>query len=209
MFNNIYRILWHSCTTIMVVSLFINIAEVKASYFDSVYETLETGVTKCAQAVKVDKIIQDQLLPGTWCLYDKNVAVFDGSKVELSCLDGVILDGEYIEKQPGGLAVVLFHGNGNSYENWHGLKFFTDRKINILAFSIRGYGNSQGTRDEIAYSSALDIEAALRFLIQEKNIPKENIMSYGKSLGGGYATYAARYFGIPPVLDHTFTNIGS
>jgi len=119
-----------------------------------------------------------------------------------------LLDGEYIEKQPRGPSVILFHGNGMTYEDWHGLEFFTDRNINILAFSFRGYGNSQGTTDEIAYSSALDIEASLRFLIQNKNVPQENIMSYGASLGGGYATYAARYFGIPTVLSNTFTRIG-
>lgn len=118
-----------------------------------------------------------------------------GQLTELCCLDGIILRAHWREVQAGGKTMLLFHGNGMISDEYEATaEWFAQKGYNSLAFTIRGYPGSEGSSDELPVASVLDTEAAIRFLVQDKQIPYEKICAYGYSLGGFYATYAARHF---------------
>lgn len=121
----------------------------------------------------------------------------NGQLTELCCLDGIILRAHWREVQEGGKTMLLFHGNGMISDEYEATaEWFAQKGYNSLAFTIRGYPGSEGSSDELPVASALDTEAAIRFLVQDKQIPYDKICAYGYSLGGFYATYAARHFPI-------------
>ena len=70
----------------------------------------------------------------------------------------------------------------------------------------RGYGRSEGEPSEDGIYR--DAEAVWQWLVNTKKVAPENIVLYGKSLGGGPATeLAVRYSAGALVLQSTFTSI--
>lgn len=178
--------------------------ETGGGLFNTLNKGLEYGISKAARLVGVDNWIQSELTPGTQWESSKH----KGESVKFMTLDDIELEGEFISiDSPNGSTIIMFHGNGGA--NWPDLNFFLNKKLNVLIYSFRGYGTVANKPYEIAYSSALDTEAAIRFLVDKKKIPQNKIMGYGLSMGSGYATFAARHFNIPIILDHPFSTIGN
>ena len=75
----------------------------------------------------------------------------------------------------------------------------------VFAYDYRGYGTSDGTPSETnAYE---DAEAAYQYLTQILKVAPQDILVYGKSLGGGSATELARRHPVGGViLESTFTS---
>lgn len=98
--------------------------------------------------------------------------------------DGIRLNGWFIPARDNKPTVVFAHGNGgNLGDRWTVMRMFTDRGYGFLAFDYRGYGNSQGIPEEQGLYR--DMEAASRFLADEKQIPVQNQIALGGSLGSG------------------------
>ena len=121
--------------------------------------------------------------------------------------DGVRLHGWYV---PGSRDVTFlwFHGNaGNISHRLSNLKEMHDElAVNILIFDYRGYGQSRGTPSE--QGTYLDAMAALGYLRTREDVPIDQIVYYGRSLGGAIAVELAAQE--PPyglVLESSFPSV--
>jgi fermentation-respiration switch protein FrsA (DUF1100 family) len=100
--------------------------------------------------------------------------------------DGETLHAWFIMAKKPAATVLYCHGNaGNISHRLHRVKFFNDMGINVLIFDYRGYGKSSGRPGEKGLYH--DAQAAYDYLIAEKNIKSQDLMVYGKSLGGAVA----------------------
>lgn len=172
------------------------------------HDLVEETSLRSFQFAGLDKVVKQAMIPMEG---EPNFWPQDwGTPITITCLDNVNLSGHWIQggKNPLGPTVILFHGNGmtsDSYEPW--ARCFQEYGYNVLAATIRGYPGSEGSSDLIKKSSALDVEGIIRYATQELKIPKSNLALYGFSLGGPYATYGARYFQIPVILQNTLTSV--
>ncbi len=83
----------------------------------------------------------------------------------------------------GEVPVILFcHGNaGNISHRLDNIKFLLERGLPVFIFDYRGYGKSAGRPSETGlYRDGL---AAYDFLVNQKNIPADRIVLFGRSLG--------------------------
>ncbi|HEY2964171.1 MAG TPA: alpha/beta hydrolase [Pyrinomonadaceae bacterium] len=107
--------------------------------------------------------------------------------------DGVRLHGWYFAttNPPDAGTIIYFHGNGGNIRNVGWLaQSLAKRGFNVLLFDYRGYGVS----DETAADEAglyLDGEAALSYVVNEKDASPNRIVLYGQSLGTAVATQTA------------------
>jgi fermentation-respiration switch protein FrsA (DUF1100 family) len=111
--------------------------------------------------------------------------------VDFETQDGVRLSGWWLPvcKQRG---VVLFcHGNaGNVSHRLDSLLIFNRLRLSTFIFDYRGYGNSCGRPSE--GGTYLDAKAAWNYLVQKRKIPPEDIIVFGRSLGGSIAAWLAQ-----------------
>ncbi len=87
----------------------------------------------------------------------------------------------------GAAKTVLFcHGNGgNISHRLETAEFITGLGVNILLFDYRGYGRSDGSPSESKVYA--DAEACYRWLLSEKGVLPQDIVVFGRSLGGAVA----------------------
>jgi fermentation-respiration switch protein FrsA (DUF1100 family) len=105
--------------------------------------------------------------------------------------DGLELSGWYIYSDDSDLTVLFCHGNGgNIMHRLDSINFLYKLGLNCFIFDYRGYGNSEGKPAEDG--TYLDADAAYRWLTKEKKISPENIIIFGRSLGGSIAAELAR-----------------
>lgn len=88
--------------------------------------------------------------------------------------------------------VVLFcHGNaGNIGDRLNTIRTFVSLGLDVLIFDYHGYGESEGKPGENeTYLAAL---AAWEHLTLTRGVPPNRIVVFGRSLGGGVASWLAR-----------------
>jgi len=104
--------------------------------------------------------------------------------------DGLDLSGWYIPVKNSKLTVLFCHGNGgNMAHRLDSINIFHDLGLNCFIFDYRGYGDSLGKpSEEGTYTDAM---AAYKWLIEEKKMPAEDIIIFGRSLGGSIAAQLA------------------
>ncbi|MCK4553649.1 alpha/beta hydrolase [Candidatus Parcubacteria bacterium] len=104
--------------------------------------------------------------------------------------------------------VLFFHGNaGNLTDRAFRLEIFNKLGLNALIIDYRGYGKSSGKikKEQDLYIDGL---AAWEFLTKDKNIAEENIILWGRSLGGGVACELAQNQDVSAViLEATFYSL--
>ena len=111
-------------------------------------------------------------------------------QVELTTSDNIKLDAWYIPAAQAKFTVLFCHGNaGNIGHRLDSLAIFHSLGLNCLIFDYRGYGNSGGRPSETG--TYLDARAAWDWLVENKKIPAENIIIFGRSLGGAVAANLA------------------
>ena len=104
--------------------------------------------------------------------------------------DGIELHGWYIPNRASKSVVLFFHGNaGNISHRGESVAIFHRLGLNVFIFDYRGYGRSQGRPSEQGLYS--DAAAAWDYLIGTRGIARENIILFGRSLGGVVATKLA------------------
>lgn len=90
-------------------------------------------------------------------------------------------------KNPKGV-IVYFHGNSDNLHRWGKIAAeFTDYDYDVLVLDYRGYGKSSGPRNE----EYLNSDSQFAFDFAKKYYGEENIIIYGRSLGGAFATKIA------------------
>ena len=111
--------------------------------------------------------------------------------VDFETQDGVRLSGWWLPvcKHRG---VVLFcHGNaGNISYRLDSLLIFNRLRLSTLIFDYRGYGKSRGKPSE--RGTYLDAKAAWNYLAETRKIPSQDIIIFGRSLGGSIAAWLAQ-----------------
>jgi uncharacterized protein len=128
--------------------------------------------------------------------------------IELITEDGLHLHSWYLPApgDPRG-TVIITHGNGGNISHRLGVaRFWLRRDLNVLLLGYRGYGRNPGSPSEAGFQ--LDADAAWRWLTETRGEPPQRIICFGRSLGGGTASYLAhRYQPAGLVLESTFTSV--
>ncbi len=114
----------------------------------------------------------------------------DFENVDLQTSDGLKLAGWYIPVKKSAFTILFCHGNGgNIMHRLDSINIFNDLGLNCFIFDYRGYGNSQGKPTE--KGTYLDAQAAYTWLTDVKKIPPDNIIIFGRSIGGCIAAQLA------------------
>ena len=126
--------------------------------------------------------------------------------ITLTTADNVQLHGWYIPHQEAIHTLLFFHGNaGNISHRRESIEIFHRLGLNVFIIDYRGYGRSQGRPSEQGlYRDAL---AAWDYLTSKKHISHEQILIFGRSLGGAVATdLAARVQSAGLIVESSFSS---
>jgi len=130
----------------------------------------------------------------------------DFEDVVFKSADGLDLSGWYIPAKNPRLTLLFCHGNGgNMAHRLDSIKIFHNLGLNCFIFDYRGYGDSRGKpSEEGTYTDAM---AAYKWLIEEKKMPAEDIIIFGRSLGGSIAAQlASRVEAGTLIVESAFTS---
>jgi fermentation-respiration switch protein FrsA (DUF1100 family) len=162
---------------------------------------------------------QDQLLfqPSSRLLATPDDAGMSYETVTLDTDDGETLHGWWIpapdvsrETSPDASAehtLLFFHGNaGNISGRLESVQQFHQLGLNVLIVDYRGYGQSTGSPSEEGIYR--DAEACWAYLTETQNVVPQDVVVFGRSMGGGAATWIAsqRRPGAV-ILESVFTNV--
>lgn len=120
--------------------------------------------------------------------------------------DGLRLNGWYIPAENSQFTVIFCHGNGgNIMHRLDSINIFYNLGLSCFVFDYRGYGSSEGKPGE--EGTYLDVEAAYEWLTKEKKISPNDIIIFGRSLGGSIATQlASKVQARALIIESTFTS---
>ncbi len=126
--------------------------------------------------------------------------------VTLNTADNVQLHGWYIPYQQSKQVLLFFHGNaGNIAYRRDSIEVFHRLGLNVFIIDYRGYGKSGGKPSEQGLYQ--DASAAWRYLTDEKGFSGNQILIFGRSLGGAVAARLAS--GVQArglILESTFSS---
>jgi fermentation-respiration switch protein FrsA (DUF1100 family) len=124
----------------------------------------------------------------------------------LKSLDGTKLSALYLPNPTSKYTILYAHGNAEDLGDIR--QILEDLKqlgFSVFAYDYRGYGTSQGIPTE--QNAYKDIDTAYNYLTQVLKVAPQNIIVYGRSVGGGSAVdLAARKAVAGLVLESTFTS---
>ncbi|MEN9222558.1 MAG: alpha/beta hydrolase [Thermostichus sp. BF3_bins_97] len=114
----------------------------------------------------------------------------DGEQIlKLTTSDGLLISAVHLPNPSATYTLLYSHGNAEDLGDILPRMLSLQRKgFGVLAYDYRGYGTSEGTPSEAG--SYLDIEAAYTYLI-DQGVSPEQILVYGRSVGGGPSLYLA------------------
>ncbi|MBN1788820.1 MAG: alpha/beta fold hydrolase [Sedimentisphaerales bacterium] len=111
-------------------------------------------------------------------------------EVKLETADGLMLSAWYVPAKNGNTTLLFCHGNGgNMTHRLESINIFNRLGLNCLIFDYRGYGQSQGKPSERGVY--MDAQTAYDWLRKEKGLAPEEIIIFGRSLGGTVAAHLA------------------
>jgi len=153
---------------------------------------------------------QDQLLfqPSSRLLATPDDAGMNYETVRLNTEDGETLHGWWIPAPDAARGTLLFfHGNaGNISGRLESVQQFHRLGLNVLIVDYRGYGKSTGSPSEAGIYK--DAEACWRHLTEALGIAPGDIVLFGRSMGGGPATWlATRHRPGAVILESVFTTV--
>jgi fermentation-respiration switch protein FrsA (DUF1100 family) len=136
-------------------------------------------------------------------------------EVTLTTSDGVRLHAWFLparqgERRTTGPNTLLFlHGNaGNISYRSESLAIFHAIGLDVLILDYRGYGQSEGNPGEAGLYR--DASAGWRWLREQRGLSAEEIVIFGRSLGGAVATeLAARVQPGALIVESSFTEVRS
>ena len=135
---------------------------------------------------------------------DWNLAYED---TEITTTDNIKLHGWYLPVNGAKHTVLFFHGNaGNISHRGDSLEIFHRLGLNTLIIDYRGYGKSEGSISEQGLYR--DAKAAWQYLIEQKKFQAQDIIVFGRSLGGAVATQLASQ--VQPralMIESTFSSV--
>jgi pimeloyl-ACP methyl ester carboxylesterase len=93
---------------------------------------------------------------------------------------------------PSGSPTLVFaHGNGELIEDWQApMEDVAKAGINVLLVEFPGYGHSDGSPSRASIREAFG--RGYDWVVAEGGVPRDRIVAYGRSIGGGAATDLAQ-----------------
>jgi hypothetical protein len=131
----------------------------------------------------------------------------DYEPLTLTTSDAEKLDAWFIPADPARGVVLFFHGNaGNISHRLDSIRLFHELGLSVLIFEYRGYGQSTGRPTE--KGTYRDADAAWQYLVEQRGIPPEAIILFGRSLGAAIAAeLATRQDPAAVILESGFTSV--
>ncbi len=125
----------------------------------------------------------------------------------LTTRDEEQLDAWFIPADPARGVVLFCHGNaGNISHRLVSIQLFNKLGLSVLIFDYRGYGQSTGKPTE--KGTYRDADAAWDYLVEQRGIPAEHIILFGRSLGASIAAdLATRQSVAGLILESGFTSV--
>lgn len=131
----------------------------------------------------------------------------DYEDVYLDINGDISIHGWYIPHENPRATLLFFHGNGgNISHRLESICIFHDLGLSVYIIDYEGYGKSDGSPSEQA--TYRDAMAAWQYLVNERSIPGNEIVLFGRSLGGAVAVWLAAQKQVGAlILESTFTSI--
>lgn len=133
--------------------------------------------------------------------------VGDGREVRFDTDDGNSIHGLYWPPPPDRPTLLFLHGNAQTVFEWALVsKDLQATGCGLLLIDYPGYGKSTGRPTESSLYAAGT--AAMAWLAVERDTAPNRVIAFGKSLGGGVATYLAERYSLAGlILESTFCSI--
>jgi pimeloyl-ACP methyl ester carboxylesterase len=110
--------------------------------------------------------------------------------VLLETAAGTEVHGWYLPGRDGAHTLLFLHGNaGNISHRLDSLRLFNEMGLNVLIIDYSGFGRSGGKPGE--QQTYEDARLAWRYLTGSRGVAPDRIVVFGRSLGGGVATWLA------------------
>lgn len=122
-------------------------------------------------------------------------------------LDGVKLNAWHIKAEGQKPTIIYCHGQGENISLWQSVaQALINNGYGVFMLEYRGHGRSEGEPSQTGLY--LDLESAVKYLKEYEHIGQNNIVLWGRSLGGAVvADIASRDQFKGVILESTFTNI--
>ncbi|MEG4580289.1 alpha/beta hydrolase [Microcoleus sp. MON1_C5] len=106
--------------------------------------------------------------------------------IKVSSANGVKISTVHFPNPQAKYTILYSHGNAEDLDGiWWLLREIRDSGFAVFGYDYQGYGTSQGKPSE--YNTYRDIDAAYNYLTQQLGVPANQIILYGRSVGGGPA----------------------
>lgn len=131
-----------------------------------------------------------------------------GEEISVEAEDGTQIFGWYFAHQNPRRGILYSYGNGeDAARNAEYMAYLRDQlQASVLVFDYRGYGKSAGKPFEDGL--ILDGSAAQRWLADQLRLKPDDIVLFGRSLGGGVAVALAERQGAQALIVHSsFANM--
>ena len=127
--------------------------------------------------------------------------------ITFTAADGTQLTGWFVPAENPRAVVLWFHGNGgNIGHRIETLGIFNRLGVSAFIFDYRGYGRSEGAPNEAG--TYLDADAAWGYLTEQRGIAPEQIVLFGRSMGGVFAARQAAAGEVAGVIvESSFTSV--
>jgi fermentation-respiration switch protein FrsA (DUF1100 family) len=127
--------------------------------------------------------------------------------IKIQTSDNKNISAIYLPNYQAKYTILYAHGNAEDLGYIKPrLETIRDLGFNIFAYDYRGYGTSEGTPTEKA--AYQDIDSVYNYLTQKLNIPPQQIIVFGRSVGGGSAIdLAVRKPVAGLIVEGSFTSI--
>ena len=112
--------------------------------------------------------------------------------VEFRTFDGTRLHGWWMPISEDAPTIVALHGvKKNRTDVMRASVVLNRHGFNVLVFDGRGHGKSEGRYVTYGFHEARDVEAAIDWLLKEKNVDPERLGVAGESMGAAIALQVA------------------
>ncbi len=120
--------------------------------------------------------------------------------------EGYEISALFLPNQQADRIVFYHHGNGEDLGRTQGrLELLREQGFAVFAWDYPGYGTSTGRPNERRIMQAA--QASMQYIVEELGFSEEQVILYGRSLGGGPAVQLAEDHGVAGViLEGTFTS---
>ena len=158
-------------------------------------------------------LLQDRLvflphMPGRELETSPAMLKLDYEDAWIETEDGERLHGWFVPSLDNRGTMLLFHGNaGNISHRLQSLLIFNQLGMNVLMVDYRGYGQSSGEVGE--QGTYLDARASWDYLVEQRGIAAEDIVIFGRSLGGGVGSWLAAQPDVTPagvIIESSFSS---